>query len=630
MALDLSAENLSEEIEAAEVFRRKHTSRIRDIVRRFVGNWHRMDNSTDPTPDNLIAAYIAFMLPELSYTTPSASVGAKRPLTHEAIADAVEMMLQQWVKDSDFGEQHQDWVRDALMGFGVMKIGMEARQQWDDATSGYSVSADGRLIPFACRIPPDQFIMDPRCERWQDARYMGHVYFKDLASLQNDPRWDKDAVEQMSSMTDDESAYENNADSERPFGLARTPNRQRIGLVDVWIRETNEIITLGRAGPNSTTAIIMRQAPYHGPARGPYTVLGFYTVPGDPYPISPIQFAMEQFEELQAHLGSSSEAARSFKRFVMVDAAAEDAANAMINAENGSVMKVRGFNVNNHAQLEAGGGNSEQYQYIGSIRDRWDRTMGIGDAQRGQAAGKTATESQIVQSNVDGRTSYMKGRTVKFTTDVLDGVCWYLFHDPNVVEDVSRTDPVTGQIFEGLYLGGIQKGQEGLDWSRFNLTITPESMTVTDNQVVQAHALQLFQLGPQAMQMMMQMPGLNVRWLVKMLGESMNIPTLPDLLFNQQLLARLGQVPQAFGQGLPQPLPGGSNPMFFNAGLGFPGGGPGQQQGQGGPLQISGQQNSQGFARPTQGAVTPNYNGPTVGPGSSPLPAFGMPKTQSA
>lgn len=622
--LDLTPENMSEEIEAAEVFRRKHTSRIRDIVRRYVGNWHRMDNSTDPTPDNLVAGYIAFMLPEFSYTTPSATVEAKRPLQHEEIADAVEMMLQQWLKDSDFGDQHQDWVRDALMGFGVMKVGMEPKQQWDDATSGYATSSDGSLIPFACRIPPDQFIMDPRCERWQDARYMGHTYFKDLESLQGDKRWDAAAVEQMSGMTDDESAYENNADSERPFGLAKTPTRQRVGLVDVWIRETNEIITMGRAG-NSMSSIQLRRCKYHGPANGPYTVLGFYTVPGDPYPISPLQFAMEQFEELQAHLGSSSEAARSFKRFVMVNAADEDASNAMINAENGSVMKVRGFSTQNYAAVEAGGGNSEQYQYIGSIRDRWDRTMGMGDAQRGQASGKTATESQIVQSNVDGRTSYMKGRAIKFTTDVLDGVCWYLFHDPNIVEDVSRTDPVTGQTFEGLYLGGIQKGQQGLDWSKFNLNVTPESMSATDNQVVQAHAMQLFQLAPQAMQMMMQMPGINVRWLVKMLGEAMNIKQLPELLFNQQLLARLGQVPQAFGQGLPQSLPQGSNPMFFNAGLGFPTGG--QQQGAGqpaNPMAVTGQQNNQGFARP----VNPASNGPNVGPGSSPLPSFGMPKTQ--
>lgn len=616
--LDLTPTNLSEEIELAEVFRRKHTARIRDIVRRFVGNWHRMDNSTDPTPDNLIAAYVAFMLPELSYTTPSATITAKRPIQHEAIADAVEMMLQQWLKDSDFGDQHQDWVRDALMGFGVMKVGLEAKQQWDDATSGYSTSSDGSLMPFACRIPPDQFVMDPRAERWQDARYMGHTYFKDLDSLQNDKRWDPAAVEQISSMTDDELAYENNNDAERPMARGRTPNRKRVGLVDVWIRETGEIITLAKTG-NDVAPIQLRRIKYHGPPNGPYTVLGYYTVPGDPYPISPLQFAMEQFEELQAHLGSSSEAARSFKRFVMVDSAAEDAANAMINAENGSVMKVRGFSPQSYASIEAGGGNPEQYQYIASIRDRWDRTLGIGDAQRGVASGKTATESQIVQSNVDGRTSYMRGRTIKFTTDVLDGVCWYLFHDPNIVEDVSRVDPVTGQQFEGLYLGGIQPGQQGLDWTRFNLDITPESMSQTDNQVVQARAMQLFQLAPQAMQIMATMPGVNIRWIIKMLGESMNIKNLPELLFNQQLLARLGQTPQAFGQGLPQPLPNGVNPMFVNAGLGFP------QAGQQ-PGQTSGSQNDQGFARPAP--VSPAGNGPAAGPGSSPLPSFGMPKTQ--
>lgn len=624
--LDLDPANLADEVTRAEEFRRKHTQRSRDIVRRFVGNWYRMDNNTDPTPDNLIAGYVAFMLPELAYTIPSCSVDATRPVTYEAISDAMEMMLRQWLKDSDFGDQHQDWVRDAFFGFGAMKVGLEPKQQFDDGTVSFEASSTGALTPFACRIPPDQFIMDPRCETPEQARYMGHTYWKDLDNLQSDPRWDAAAVEQLSSSIDDEEGSDSQGERAVPRG--KSPERNRIGLVDLWLRETKMIITLGRSA-QTTLPVVLRQVPFHGPSSGPYQVLGFYRVPGDPYPIGPLQFAMEQFEELQAHVGSASEAAGMFKRFLLVDAGATDVANATANARNGDVCTVRGLNPTNTQQVELGGANPEQYQYIEGVRDRWDRTMGLGDAQRGMAAGKTATESQIVQSNVDGRTSYMKSRVTAQTAKVLNKVAWYMFHDPNIVAEVSQVDPITGQVFEGLFLGGIQPGQEGLDWTAFNLEITPESMSRTDNQVIQARAMQIFQLAPQALQMMVQMPAINVRWILKMLGESMNLKALPDLLFNPQVLAQLRQVAMAGGIGMganppgagPQQAPDPS--QQFNAGLGFANAG--QSIGQ--------SDNSNGFARPAPAGgmnLSPSFNGPAAGAGGSPLPQFGMARTNAA
>ena len=56
------------------------------------------------------------------------------------------------------------------------------------------------------------------------------------------------------------------------------------------------------------------------PKGGPFVVLGLHSVPGDPYPISPLQAVMEQFEELQAHIAAAAAEAGTFKSFVAVEA----------------------------------------------------------------------------------------------------------------------------------------------------------------------------------------------------------------------------------------------------------------------------------------------------------------------
>jgi len=573
---------LAEEINRAEQFRRKHTARGREIARRFMGNWYRNDNASEPTPENLVAGYIAFMLPELSYSDPALRISSNRPLTHKPIADFMELGINQWLKDADFGAEHQEVVRDFLINFGVMKVGMEPRDTGPDGleNAGPAGGATEALRPFAVRIPPDSLIMDPRCESVRSARYMGHKYWKDLDEIQAEvgERWDPEAVEQLSA---DDTGGDNDGQNsiERTVPLGLSGERNRVCLVDLWIPETGELVTLAQCGQD-TLPVILRRVPYQGPRWGPITVFGAYTVPGDPYPISPLQFVMEQFEEMQAHITSSSEAASTYKRFILVEAAQVDMQNAILQAINGGVCAVRGLSAGNFQQVELGGPHPEQLAYIAGLRDRWDRVIGMGDAQRGRVAGKTAREAQIVQNNVDGRTAYLKKRVEKATRQVLSAVGWYLFHNPLVVMSVSGVDPISGHVIEGIFLGGPQDGQE-MSWSDFDLQIIPESIGRTDDQVLQTRALQLLQLVPQILPLL-QIPGLNVRYLVNMVGEAMNIKDLMDLLFNQQVLAMAGQAAaqqaQFAGMGQPPSVDPRIHPRFLERGLALPAAGA-----QGGP-----------------------------------------------
>jgi hypothetical protein len=590
--LDLDPDKLAEEITRAEEFRRKHTIKTASIAARLMGNWFRVDLASAPTPENTVFAYVAYMLPELWYANPDCRIKAKRPLQHGQIAEAMEMGVRGWLTETDFTDEGQQVIRDALIGYGFMQVGIEPRDFPGDATQQTFKTAapqpqdlddsaydDGipdppqpsnppaplgqqALKPFAIRLPTDTLIMDPRCETPLKARYIGHSYWMDIDELRAKPDvYDPKGVDKLAESPRD-TADENKMERAAYYGPSA--DRHRVNLVDLYVPEHNKLVTLARNYQAINT--ILRSVDYWGPPEGPYEVFGFYTVPGDPYPLSPLQPIMEQLEEMWTHQAQASEEAASYKRFVIVESANVEAQRAIEEVKSGGLAKVKGL-TGQFLEVEMGGSPTGRLEHIAMLRDRADRTIGLSDAQRGRVQGKTATETDIVQGNVDTRTSFLRTRVQRHTTRVLRRVCWYMFYDPAVVMPVSSTDPMTGQVMEGTFLGGIQPGQEGIGWLDFNLDIEPNSMQHADDAMIQQRALELMQVAQQVGQGLVMMPQVNWRYIVNMFGESFNQKDLFALLFN----------PAAMQPQMPM-LPGGVNPELVQQGLGMPGG-PGPQWG---------------------------------------------------
>jgi hypothetical protein len=222
-------------------------------------------------------------------------------------------------------------------------------------------------------------------------------------------------------------------------------------------------------------------------------------------------------------------------------------------------------------KVETGTMSNQRIEYIDIVQQRLDRTSGFGDAQKGKAAGKTATESQIVDSNSDLRTDWMRQQIARATENVLRKVAWYLFYDPSVVMTLTlqewQPDPMTGamveQPVEATYLGGIQAGQEEMDWTDFNLEIEATAMRRQDDTVKQQRLMQLVQLIPAIKQA--EAMGANARWLTDEIGSSMNYRRLNEILFpmgSQFPMAQSGMVPPHMqGAEMKGQNPQGAKPM---------------------------------------------------------------------
>lgn len=572
-------------------FRRKHTRRIAEIVQRYVGNWYRDDLICDPTPENLLASWVHLMEPILASMPPRPRWTARRPITQGEIARWMQMGLRQWLNDFPFEVEQADTARDFLLGYAVMQVGLEPR---DVSAAGENFELGGALWPFCQRVPNDMFAMDASCETPETSMGMGHEYWRDYnRMLENPERWDPAALEKLQPEPGrDEAGEASVRQGERPLRQGDAMPRGRIRCVDMWFRETQELITLASSADDVTNAII-RKVRFKGPRTGPYQVFGCHRIPGDPYPASPIIFWMEQFEELNSHLTATAEAASTYKRIVVVDGTGTDLKDGILHCTNGQVLIIPGLAGKSWAQIEIGGPNSEQIQYTGLVRERADRIAGISDAQRGRSAGVTATEATATESHFETRANWLKQWFAYGLKEVYKKVSWYLFYDPAVVMDVTDTDPMTGQIFEGRFLGGRDETQQHLELTQFDLEIDADGMSQRSQAEQLQQAMLLLQVGPQILQLMMAYPALNVRFILERIGDAMNIADLPDLLISSQILQQMGQAAsqqmQFGGKGQPLEV-AGAREGLYKLGLltppqvanGPPGAAGGMQSGMGG------------------------------------------------
>lgn len=539
--LSQDPKDVSLEYKAAVDFRKKHTKKISTLIQRYASNWFRDDMAGSPTPENHIFSYIAFMLTELAYASPSARVKAAWKAAHGSIARFMEIGLGRWIERFPLTDQLALIVRDALLAYGVAKIGVEALQDPYLAPEASS----GALMPFVAHIPMDQWSCDARCHHWKESRLQFHEYYKDLSDLQTARGADPKVIDRLT------SSYEEapGKSTESPLKPGATGPRKQVCLIDCWFPESKQIATLVNYDNEASTEYLRLPTDWWGPEGGPFRVLGFYNVPGDPYPMGPLQPVMEQIEELQAHITAAAQEAGTLRSFIGVDASNIEAQKACKEAKNGEIVAIPGLANKDVESFTLGGVPPQRMEHINTLRERVDRMLAFSDAQRGVAAGKTATESQIVQSNVDVRTEWMRSKCNKFAQGVIEDIGWYFFYDPSVSIRASAIDPLTRQQTEGTFYGGTEGGtyggqfyppQDDIAWpTDFTVQVGRDSMGNTDNQAQQGQVLQMIQMAGNVAQLQRQFPEINWMFLLDSYGQANNIPDLEAILFDQNLLAQM-------------------------------------------------------------------------------------------
>lgn len=557
-----SAEYWADEIRAADAHAKKHHIPIARMVEQYGTRWFRDDLTTEPTPENHVFAWIAWMLPQLAYSAPSPNVVANWQKSHGPIAEWMQACGRRWGSTSPLAQEFNLFVRDALFAFGVMKRGIER--------------VDGKIRPYLQHIPMDAWLCDPRKNDHLDrALFQAHKYAVYLDEIQAMRGVDPAALEKV------KSTYEP-AGETGGIGVkgGQTGERKMAWVYDIWMRRSRRVGTLLATGPNDPAGVWLRPPrDWWGPRRGPFVVLGFKNVPGSPVPCSDLQPVMQQIQAMNAHLRAEAAEASTFKTGVGVDASMPDAAAAIEQGENGGIWMIPGLASRRNAvvPITIGGVHPERLEHTERMLDRIKRQLAMGDAQQGISNSDTATANQIADQASNIRVKGMRTTVNAVAAEAMQGVMWYHFYDSEVEERVTitqpQTDPITGETIgtrevEGYIAGGTDGGwyrgeffppMADVSWEEdFTVTIDPDSTSPTNDVQQLQNAMLLLDIQARAYTALATMPGADVEAVVNRIGETMNIRNLFDLLFTEQVVA----MAQAGNPMPPLTLPQGASPAM--------------------------------------------------------------------
>lgn len=452
-----STEELWQEVKAAMELTAEHVEPAMDILRRLTGRFYtRKHKGQDADPENHGYAFVSNMLPQMGVDEPSIKVNAARIIGHQTVSQAIRDGLEAWSRDVGYQELLAPVFIDFLVVRGILL-------HYLDEDGRFS---RGLVTPAVKRVAPERFFIDALADDPGTDKLRGHWYWADLDELLADPEVNPQAASALSPQDEGDAS----AEVEPAFQKRRAGDlaRRRVKCYSVWLRDSGELRVLVE-GARSIELYPPRQ--FYGPADGPYELFDCYPVPGQPWPLSPLAAVEDQSLDLNIHARAMGRAAARRKSMVLVEANNPDLGDSLVNAEDGEIVPVKGI-TGNHVQIEIGGVTKEQFTYTEYVRDRLDRISGLTATVQGSVGdADTATEAQIAQNALTNRIGYIRHRGRVSQTNSLDKIGWFLFHTEGILIPVNRRDPYTGELFEGLFIGGPSPTDMGATWDDFSLQV---------------------------------------------------------------------------------------------------------------------------------------------------------------
>lgn len=564
--LKLDLHSLMREVEAAEDFRDQHLSEWRRLIERFHGPAYRAIDTHEDDPENFVHEYVALLLPRIVHDSPKIRVKSARPVTQSMTAGLLQVGINRWCKMTKVRNTLERIATDMLLGYGVGMVVNEPRKGYRD------IDGAEPFLPRLYRISPDRFFIDPAATNVEDVRYMGHCWVIDrddlLAQAEREDGWDSEIINRVADNSGVDEVREGYS------GKREIPDRQELVVYEVFVPEVNDedieeiddalgaqvfsgtIYTMIKGqsadGKKSDAGFARKPRPYYGPRTGPYTVFGVYTVPDDPYPLSPIMALVPQMDDVNHHLRSMRYSASAYKRLIAVDSRNAKLAQDIRDKDDLYVVLADGIDPSQVVPIEIGGITPQQVQYSAMAQDRLDRVSGIHDAMRGNITGQpTATEVSVAESASGMRMAHLKRQFQECVNEAMRNVAWFLFHDRKVMFPLGEDGvPIVGEpepMFSASAMVGV--------FDDLDLDIEAMSMERVSDIVLQKRSLEMLQLIGTLSQQVLAAPHVKWREVMSMVGDAMNIPNLADLIDQ----ARVMQMQQGAGQS-PQGAPG-ENPL---------------------------------------------------------------------
>lgn len=430
--------------------------------------FYRMRLTEEEAPEgdnvwvNMQFALSRVILPSIYYKNPDILVSPRKDTTYLQ-ALLWEVLLNHQVEAIGLEQEMRKIVFDTLFcSLGVIKQGYEPALSGDTGTKYKEVErlmeeysagpgslfdeedqleepaedVDPRITdldPFAIRISPRYYLMDPLAACEEEARWKCHIVIKPADSVKQTKVYRRSLTKGIEGTFD---LKEEHAGNEVPggFSLADTESFRRLGtetmglvkLYEVWDRETNELLVLDSWNMDKGEKKFLRRdkSPYKL-STSPFRTLVFNPDPDSPYGISDASVWFNPSNALNLMRSMQYLHVKRFIRKYITKRGtlkSEQMANLQ-NPVDGAVVEIDGELADLQALVDAPI-SGDLYRLSDDLRRDLNMISGVTEARKGEANSRTATEASFVEQQSQLRDSDRLLLVAKFVKGVVQTMAY--------------------------------------------------------------------------------------------------------------------------------------------------------------------------------------------------------------
>jgi hypothetical protein len=509
---------------------RRARSERREAVREYIGQHWSEEGTQHTVPLNLLSLYCRIVGPKLISNHPRVQLSTMRK-QYKPIVSAMEDWANQEIVDINLKNTLQRNAIDALFSIGITKVSLATPAE--SATKNWNQRAGQ---PFADRVDLDDFVYDTHARDFDEAGYIGHRFRVPLDVVRESKIYGPGRKELAAS----EDKMFNLEGDERISMLGRefySNQEEYEDFVDLWeiyLPRHRVLVTLAddyltgasTSSPGRYTAKALREVGWIGPDRGPYHILAYGIVPGNSMPKSPIQDLIDLHSPTNNIFRKQIRQAQRQKTNLLYAGGATEDAGRVTNADDGDAVRVD--NPQSVLEVARGGPDAKNFTLGMQLKELFSWAAGNLDIMGGLSPqSKTAHQDEMLNANSSGTVADLQQKTVEFTSDVLESLCWFWHHHPTNTMEAEYTAPggaasITRQV----------SAQQRATVRFKDLQVQVDPYTL-QHQTPQAKMQALDALVQQIMPMMqlLQQQGImfDVNKYLQKKAEYLNMPDLPEI-----------------------------------------------------------------------------------------------------
>lgn len=519
-------DRLSSAIRKARLVLRRYRDERTAIVKEYVGAHYSEEGARQAVPLNLIALYCSIVSRNLIAKNPRVLLS-----TFDRASRATVAAEQEWVNREvermNLASTLGRAVLDGLIGGpGIVKVALATPS--DSAVAAWNLRAGH---PFAERVDLDDFVFDVHARDFGEVGFIGHRYRVPLDTVRDSKLYGR-ARKDLSPAPDDffnAEGDERISTIGREFYSNEEEFEEMVDLWEVYLPRHRVVLTLAderQAGPGQK---LLREQKWLGPDCGPYHLLKYLDVPGNPMPKSPCQDLIDLHLSVNNMLRKVIRQAARLKQNTFVQGGADEDGNRVMRANDGDIVKVD--NPQNVTQYVSDGPNQVLFGVMNALKETFSWAAGNLDMLGGLSPqSHTATQDELLAKSAGGQVQDMQETTVTFTSRVVKALLWYWHKHPSLhMKTASAMPGVPGVT---VPRSASPEDRSLLDLADLDVRVdpyslrhqTPETRLQGMQQVVQTVVLPMMQL------LVQQGISFDLNKYLQKVGQYMDDPDLAEIL----------------------------------------------------------------------------------------------------